>query len=287
MSPESKQSNKSPSGAVFRTTPIEEKFSLNENDVDPVEKSVKFNNVTAVWECSENPTQINGIYDVNIEIKQGLCAIVGAVGTGKSTLLNVILGELGIDAGSLTVNGSISYAAQDPWLFNGSVRNNIVFAEEFDQQRYNAVVKVCALQEDFQQFPHSDGTIIGEKGISLSGGQKARVNLARCIYKRSDIYLLDDPLSAVDTHVGKHIFERCIEDFLADKICVLVTHQLQYLKNVNHVILLANGRVEAEGPFDTLEKFNKDSLMHAQDDIEQDADISKRRVRTRKMYPRL
>lgn len=266
LSPESKQSDKSSS--AFRST-----------DVQHVEKSIRFDNVTAAWEHSENAAQINGIYDVNIEIKRGLCAIVGAVGTGKSTLLNVILGELELDAGALTVNGSISYAAQDPWLFNGTVRNNIVFVEDFDQQRYNAVVNVCALQQDFQQFPQGDGTIIGEKGISLSGGQKARVNLARSIYKRADIYLLDDPLSAVDTHVGKHIFERCIEDFLADKICVLVTHQLQYLKNVKHVILLANGRVEAEGPFDTLEKFNKNSLIHAQDDIEPDADASKRMVR--------
>lgn len=283
MSPESKQSDKNCSQP--QSNEVDDQTILSESDIsgrvqniNSDEKSIQFKNVTAIWEHSENPTQVNGIYDVTIKIGPGLSAIVGAVGTGKSTLLNAILGELELDAGALVVNGSISYSAQDPWLFNGTVRNNIIFVDDFDQQRYNTVVKVCALQEDFQQFPQGDGTIIGEKGISLSGGQKARVNLARAIYKRADVYLLDDPLSAVDMHVDKHIFERCIEDFLGDKICVLVTHQLQYLKSIKHVVLLANGRVEAEGPFDTLDKFNEVSLMHAQEDIEPDANASNRMV---------
>lgn len=231
--------------------------------VESPHKYVRFEKATAAWEQNEG-NQMNGIFDISVDIDSGLCAIVGPVGSGKSTLLNVILGELELDKGSLTINGSMSYASQEPWLFVGSVRDNIVFVEDFDELRYNKVVEVCALERDFKLLPHGDKTIVGEQGSSLSGGQKARVNLARAIYKQSDIYLLDDPLSAVDTHVGKHIFEKCINEFLADKICVLVTHQLQYLTDVSHVLLMNKGTVEAHGPFWTLEKLNKEPLMHAQ-----------------------
>lgn len=230
---------------------------------DSLVKCITLTNATSVWEQSES-SQMNGIHNMNLEIKAGLCAIVGQVGSGKSTLLNLILGELSLESGSMTVNGTISFASQEPWIFEGSVRNNIVFVEEFDRQRYNKVVELCALDRDFKLLPKGDATIVGEQGSSLSGGQKARVNLARAIYKTADIYLLDDPLSAVDTNVGKHIFERCIEEFLTNKICVLVTHQLQYLTNVQHVVLLNMGKVEAQGPFKTLQKLNKELLTHTQ-----------------------
>lgn len=146
--------------------------------------------------------------------KGELCAVVGPVGSGKSTLLQVILGELELDEGRLEISGDISYAPQEPWLFEGSVKNNIVFVEDFNEKRYREVVKVCALERDFQLLPLGDETIVGERGISLSGGQRARISLARAIYRKAEIYLLDDPLSAVDTHVGKHIFEQCITEYL-------------------------------------------------------------------------
>lgn len=245
--------------------------------VQSTNKFIRLENVTATWKRIENH-QMNGIFDINVEIKSGLCAIVGQVGSCKTTLLNVILGELPVDVGTVKLNGSISYASQEPWLFDGSVRSNIVFVDKYDDNRYEKVIDVCALQRDFEQLPQGDETIIGERGILLSGGQKARINLARAIYRQSDIYLLDDPLSAVDTHVGKHIFEKCVMEFLADKICVLVTHQLQYLTNVNHVILMSCGKVEVEGPFQTLQRFNKESLMNTQVDSDQrdeDFDVSK------------
>lgn len=248
-----------------------EKFNGNENysrliqNTHKPDKSIQLNGATATW-GHDGDHRTTGIFDVTADIRTGLCAVVGPVGSGKSTLLHVILGEIELDAGSLTVNGSMSYASQEPWIFNGSVRNNIIFIEDFDEQRYNKVVEVCALNQDFKLLPHGDATIVGEHGASLSGGQKARVNLARAIYKRSDYYLLDDPLSAVDTQVGKHIFGQCISGFLMDKKCVLVTHQLQYLKNVDHAILLNNGRVEAQGPFSTLERLNSASLMNAQEE---------------------
>lgn len=127
--------------------------------------------------------------------------------------------------------------------------------------RYLKVLKVCALEKDLIMLPHADETIVGERGISLSGGQRARVNLARAIYKQADIYLLDDPLSAVDTHVGKFIFEHCVKDFLREKVCVLVTHQLQYLAEVKHALLMNKGRVEVQGTFRELKSTKSFTML--------------------------
>lgn len=123
------------------------------------------------------------------------------------------------------------------------------------------MLRVCSLERDLQILSHGDQTMIGERGINLSGGQKARVNLARAIYKDADIYLLDDPLSAVDAHVGKNIFNNCIERFLANKICVLVTHQLQYLKNIDNIVLMNMGRIEAIGSYQKLKELNLNGLF--------------------------
>ena len=126
-----------------------------------------------------------------------LYIVVGLIGSGKSSLLSSILGDITIIDGQIKINGTLSYAAQDAWIFGDTIRQNILFGEKFDVERYERTVEVCSLLEDFRQLPHSDLSIVGEKGISLSGGQKARINLARAIYRRADIYLLDDPLSAV------------------------------------------------------------------------------------------
>uniref|UniRef100_A0A182V4H9 ABC transmembrane type-1 domain-containing protein n=1 Tax=Anopheles merus TaxID=30066 RepID=A0A182V4H9_ANOME len=216
-------------------------------------------NATAFWDkdllasAEDITVRAGGIKNVTLTVdKTEPCAIVGSVGSGKSTMLQLILGELELDEGRLEINGNLSYASQEPWLFEGTVKNNIVFTEDYQEKRYREVVSVCALESDFQLLPNGDQTIVGERGISLSGGQRARISLARAIYRRADIYLLDDPLSAVDTHVGKHIFEQCIMKFLKEKVCVLVTHQLQYLKDMKHVVLMNSGEVEAQGPFHTL-----------------------------------
>ncbi|KAH1014558.1 hypothetical protein HUJ05_012411 [Dendroctonus ponderosae] len=137
-------------------------------------------------------------------------------------------------------------------IVKGSVRQNILFGQPMDKPRYNTVVRKCALERDFQLLPHGDKTVVGDRGISLSGGQRARINLARAVYKKADIYLLDDPLSAVDTHVGKALFDQCITRFLRDKTVVLVTHQLQYLKDVDHIVLLDDGFLKAEGTYKEL-----------------------------------
>ncbi|XP_062563901.1 probable multidrug resistance-associated protein lethal(2)03659 [Armigeres subalbatus] len=231
---------------------------------------------TASWskDIAMGETTGTGIRNITLAVEKGkLCAVVGLVGSGKSTLLQVILGELELDEGQLEISGDISYASQEPWLFEGSVKNNIVFIEDYNEKRYREVVKVCALERDFQLLPLGDETIVGERGISLSGGQRARISLARAIYRKADIYLLDDPLSAVDTHVGKHIFEQCIKEYLKDKVCVLVTHQLQYLKDVGHVVLMEGGVALAQGAYRTLEQSNTypilTALAHEQEAQEQ------------------
>jgi ATP-binding cassette, subfamily C (CFTR/MRP), member 4 len=190
--------------------------------IQSLQKGIFMRSATAYWNQSDNNNHI-GIVSVDLEIvKQTLVAIVGQVGSGKSTLLEVILKELPLVAGDLDVTGTLSYASQQAWIFEGSVKNNIIFTEKFVSKRYKNVLHICALERDLELFPHGDETIVGDRGISLSGGQKARINLARAVYKIADIYLLDDPLSAVDVHVGKHIFEKCIKDFL--KVSYKHTH---------------------------------------------------------------
>ncbi|XP_043593268.1 probable multidrug resistance-associated protein lethal(2)03659 isoform X2 [Bombus pyrosoma] len=191
--------------------------------------------------------------NININVKSGeLIAVVGQVGSGKSSLLNVMLKELPLKSGTIEVNGKIAYASQEPWLFAGSVRQNILFGQKMDQFRYERVIKACQLKRDFTLLPYGDKTIVGERGISLSGGQRARINLARAVYAENDIYLLDDPLSAVDAHVGKHMFEECIVKYLRGKTRILATHQLQFLRNVDRIIILKDGKVEADGSYDEL-----------------------------------
>lgn len=197
--------------------------------------------------------------NVNLRAQPGtLVAVIGPVGAGKSSLFQAILGELPPESGSIQVNGAISYASQEPWLFTGTVRSNILFGQPYDRERYRQVVKKCALERDFALLPHGDRTIVGERGASLSGGQKARIGLARACYRKAAIYLLDDPLSAVDAHVSKHLFEQCLRDFLKEKTVILVTHQLQFLQYVDQIIILSNGHVEAVGSYDNLRQSGLD-----------------------------
>lgn len=165
---------------------------------------------------------------------------MGQVGSGKSSLLQMLLKELPLNSGVLETIGEVSYASQEPWLFVSTVRNNILFGLPYTKSRYNRVVNVCALERDFELFPNGDRTLVGERGVSLSGGQRARINLARAVYRQADIYLFDDPLSAVDTHVGKHLFEECILKYLGEKTRILVTHQLQFLKHADQIIIMNN-----------------------------------------------
>ncbi|CAG2112394.1 unnamed protein product, partial [Medioppia subpectinata] len=138
------------------------------------------------------------------------------------------------------------------WSFSGTVRENVLFGGVYNEEKYRKVLHVCALQKDLQLFPNGDATVVGERGVSLSGGQKARINLARALYREADIYLLDDPLSAVDTAVAKHIYEKCIRGYLRDKTVLLVTHQLQYIADAHQIVVLREGRQQAIGTYQEL-----------------------------------
>ncbi len=168
--------------------------------------------------------------------KHELTAIVGNVGSGKSSLLAALLGQMQLINGTSKVCGSISYTPQEAWLLNMTLRENIIFGGDFDETLYNEVIRVCALSRDLKLMPDGDRTEIGERGINLSGGQRQRISLARCVYKMSNVVLLDDPLSAVDQKVGRHIFEECIKKFLSKKTVIFVTHQLQVRKNIIYTV---------------------------------------------------
>ncbi|EDV54484.1 probable multidrug resistance-associated protein lethal(2)03659 [Drosophila erecta] len=186
-----------------------------------------------------------------------LVAVIGPVGAGKSSLIQAILGELPGESGSMKVQGKISYASQEPWLFNASVRDNILFGLPMDKHRYRNVVRKCALERDFELL-HGDRTYVGERGASLSGGQRARISLARAVYRQADTYLLDDPLSAVDTHVGRHLFEECMRGFLRDKLVILVTHQLQFLEHADLIVIMDRGKISAIGTYEEMLKSGQD-----------------------------
>lgn len=184
--------------------------------------------------------------------KGSLLGICGNVGSGKTSLISSVLEQTHLVSGSVSANGTLAYVSQQAWIFHGTVRDNILMGEPFDQARYDRVVYACCLKPDLAMLPYGDQTEIGERGLNLSGGQKQRVSLARAVYSNRDIILLDDPLSAVDAHVGKHIFEECIKKELKGKSIILVTHQLQYLEFCDEVLLLENGEIKEAGTHSNL-----------------------------------
>jgi ATP-binding cassette, subfamily C (CFTR/MRP), member 1 len=154
--------------------------------------------------------------------------------------------------GTVTLSGNCGYAAQQSWIKNATIRENILFGLEFDETRYLTTIRDCALERDLEMFDDGDLTQIGERGINLSGGQKQRINLARAVYYNADIVLMDDPLSAVDAHVGKHLFEECIGGALKSKTRILVTHQLHFLPKVDYILVMKNGTIAEQGAYQEL-----------------------------------
>ena len=184
-----------------------------------------------------------------------LTVITGPMGSGKSTLLSAIAGEISADiCGTIILQGTLAYVPQTAWIFSGTIRENILFGQPYDEQKYNRVIEACALKEDIQRFPDYDQTVVGERGKVLSRGQRARVSLARAVYADADLYLLDDPLSAVDFTVGPHIFKTCINDQLGEKARVLTSHQEQHMKEADEVIVLYESRVSEKGKFTELQE---------------------------------
>ncbi|XP_037300590.1 LOW QUALITY PROTEIN: multidrug resistance-associated protein 4 [Manduca sexta] len=238
--------------------------------------AIELNRISASWTTSTDPADLT-LRNISLRLGAGkLCAIIGPVGSGKSSILQAILKELPLCEGNVNIKGRISYACQESWLFPDTVRENILFGLPYDVRKYQEVCKTCCLLPDFKQFPYGDLSLVGERGVSLSGGQRARINLARAIYREADIYLLDDPLSAVDANVGRQLFDGCIRGYLKDRTCILVTHQIHYVKAADVIVVLNDGRIENIGTYDELIESGKEfsKLLSNQDSDKDDNDAS-------------
>uniref|UniRef100_A0A0K0D2F6 ABC transmembrane type-1 domain-containing protein n=1 Tax=Angiostrongylus cantonensis TaxID=6313 RepID=A0A0K0D2F6_ANGCA len=232
---------------------------------------VKVSNATLTWDkVQSEPT----VYNLSLNVQKGqLVCIVGRVGQGKSSFLQALLGEMDKLYGYIGLRGRVSYVPQQPWMQNQTVRQNITFGKKFDEYFYNRVLDACALFLDLSTLPFGDMTEIGEKvisapivtcfhntctnlsqGINLSGGQKARISLARAVYQNHDVYLLDDPMSAVDSHVAAQLFSSVIgpHGMLRNKTRILVTNELSFLKHSDFIYLMKNGRIDREGTYNEL-----------------------------------
>nr|XP_060623109.1 multidrug resistance-associated protein 1-like [Anolis sagrei ordinatus] len=232
---------------------------LSSEDLDPQninsdcagDHAVKFVNASFCWEKIGAST----LNKLNLEIPEGsLVAVVGQVGAGKSSLLSAILGEMLKTEGTAQRKGSVAYVSQQAWIQNATLQENILFGSELSQVFYERVLEACALLPDLDQLPNGDQTEIGERGVNISGGQKQRVSLARAVYSNAELYLLDDPLSAVDVHVGKHLFEKVIGStgLLKHKTRILVTHNLTLLSQMDIIVVMEDGRITEMGSYKEL-----------------------------------
>uniref|UniRef100_A0A8V5GWE5 ABC-type glutathione-S-conjugate transporter n=1 Tax=Melopsittacus undulatus TaxID=13146 RepID=A0A8V5GWE5_MELUD len=242
---------------------IQQFLSHDELDPNSVEtkviapgNAISVTNASFSWGKELKPS----LKDINLLVPSGaLVAVVGHVGCGKSSLVSALLGEMEKLEGEVAVKGSVAYVPQQAWIQNATLKDNILFGQAPNEQKYQNVLEACALKSDLEVLPGGDQTEIGEKGINLSGGQRQRVSLARAVYSNSDIYLLDDPLSAVDSHVAKHIFDKVIgpDGVLKGKTRILVTHGISFLPQVDHIIVLGDGKISEMGSYQDLLKQNK------------------------------
>jgi len=231
------------------TTTTQKLGDLELQVVDSVERQAEQDPAT------ENVASASGFHldHIDLRIRSGRTyAVIGSVGCGKSTLIQSLLGLTRLVEGQMLLSGSLAYVPQEAWIRNASVRENILFGSPYDAQRYREVIDACALTRDLEILPAGDQTEIGERGINLSGGQKQRISIARAVYSNRDIYLMDDPLSAVDVHVGQHIFDEVIRGHLKDKTVLFATNQVQFLPYVDSIVLLANGGIAEAGTYDEL-----------------------------------
>ncbi|KAJ2081996.1 hypothetical protein H4R24_001912 [Coemansia sp. RSA 988] len=209
---------------------------------------VRIENGTFKWLPTDEPA----LEDINIQCKRNeLVAVIGKVGCGKSSLVSAILGDMIKCTGNVSVYGTVAYVPQQAWILNATLRDNILFGSHYDEEFYNRVIDACALQQDMDVLPSGDMTEIGEKGINLSGGQKMRVSLARAVYARADVYILDNPLAAVDPHVSKYIFTHVLgpNGLLQSRARILVTNAVQYLNYADSISMIQNGRIIEQGTF--------------------------------------
>ncbi|PPR92267.1 hypothetical protein GOBAR_AA28400 [Gossypium barbadense] len=202
------------------------------------------------WDPSSSRPTLSGI---QMKVERGMrVAVCGMVGSGKSSFLSCILGEIPKISGEVQVCGTAAYVSQSAWIQSGNIEENVLFGSPMDKAKYKNVINACSLKKDFELFSHGDQTIIGDRGINLSGGQKQRVQLARALYQDADIYLLDDPFSAVDAHTSSELFKEYIMTALANKTVVFVTHQVEFLPTADLILVLKEGRIIQAGKYDEL-----------------------------------
>ena len=208
--------------------------------------------------------------NINFSAKKGeFIAIIGQVGSGKSSFAHALLGEMIKMEGKVLFNGSRAYVPQSAWLMNTTLRENILFFNEYNERKYQNVLNLCELMADIEQLPGGDLTEIGERGVNLSGGQKQRISLARAIYEDTDIYIIDDVLSSLDAHVGKEIYHNVMRGLLKTKTVIFITHALQYIKEADKILVFKNGEIVEQGDFATLSagppesEFRKLSAFHS------------------------
>ncbi|GAA0181640.1 ATP-binding cassette [Lithospermum erythrorhizon] len=235
----------------------------NESNGGNIDYSILVKSADLSWEENlSKPTLRN----INLEIRSGQkIAICGEVGSGKSTLLAAILGEVSVVQGSVQVFGTIAYVSQSSWIQTGSIRDNVLFGAPIDSLRYQETLEKCSLLKDLELLPYGDHTEIGERGVNLSGGQKQRIQLARALYQNADIYLLDDPFSAVDAHTATSVFNDYVIGALSGKTVLLVTHQVDFLPAFDSVLLMEDGEILHIGPYNELMSSSKEfqDLVHA------------------------
>ena len=239
------------------------KLSFDKNKkgkLNSIENNSKKSNILEFYSSfMESDKSLNEkIYldNINLSIKRGeLVCIIGEVGSGKSSLIQAMLNNMiSDDKTKIIINGRISYVGQESWIQNNTVRNNILFYQPYVQEKYEKILDLCELNQDINSFNGLDQTEIGEKGINLSGGQKARISLARAMYSDGDIYILDDPISALDAHVGKKIMNNCILGYLKGKTRILITHALQYISTADKILYMENGKIFWKGKYNELLK---------------------------------
>uniref|UniRef100_A0A914YYI3 Uncharacterized protein n=1 Tax=Panagrolaimus superbus TaxID=310955 RepID=A0A914YYI3_9BILA len=250
-----------------------EKIPTDSRDDDIIEMK----DASMAW---DREIGVPSLHNININVPKGqLIAIVGKVGAGKSSTLMSLLGEMERLRGHIGVHGTVAYVPQQPWMQNQTVRHNITFGKCFDEYFYSRVMDACALYQDMSILPMGDITEIGEKGINLSGGQKSRISLARAVYQNHDVYLLDDPLSAVDSHVGAQLFLNVLgpEGMLRNKTRILVTHELSYLRYANLILVMQDGKIVSEGSYAEMIKSGEFSELLEECKVQQEDQLQKQK----------
>ncbi|CAK7324535.1 unnamed protein product [Dovyalis caffra] len=222
-----------------------EKLPIGSSDT-----TIEITNGNFSWDLSSPSATLKVI---NLRVFRGMkVAVCGTVGSGKSSLLSCILGELHKVSGTLKLCGRTAYVAQSAWIQSGKIEENILFGKEMERERYERVLEACSLKKDLEILPFGDQTFIGERGINLSGGQKQRIQIARALYQDADIYLFDDPFSAVDAHTGSHLFKEVLLGLLTSKTVIYVTHQVEFLPVADLIFVMKDGKIAQAGKYNDI-----------------------------------